>query len=137
MALDNNRKAGKHLSFKVKLLLSLLMVGGIYMLYRYNPATHPFMPKCPFKLLTGLDCPGCGGQRAVYALLHGHLIEAVKANLYLVYAGPYALSFLIRDWFLYGKWKERVTCVIENRYVVWFYIITFCLWLVVRNLLSL
>ncbi|MES2276099.1 MAG: DUF2752 domain-containing protein [Bacteroidota bacterium] len=27
---------------------------------------------CPFKYLTGIDCPGCGFQRAVMALLQGH-----------------------------------------------------------------
>jgi hypothetical protein len=26
---------------------------------------------CPFKYLTGIDCPGCGFQRSLLALLHG------------------------------------------------------------------
>jgi hypothetical protein len=28
---------------------------------------------CPFKYFTGIDCPGCGFQRSVIALLHGDL----------------------------------------------------------------
>jgi hypothetical protein len=28
---------------------------------------------CPFKYLTGIDCPGCGFQRSVLALLQGDL----------------------------------------------------------------
>lgn len=28
---------------------------------------------CPFKYLTGIDCPGCGFQRALLALLRGDL----------------------------------------------------------------
>ncbi|WP_091154888.1 DUF2752 domain-containing protein [Mucilaginibacter pineti] len=28
---------------------------------------------CPFKYLTGVDCPGCGFQRSVLALLQGNL----------------------------------------------------------------
>ncbi len=32
---------------------------------------------CPFKKLTGIDCPGCGFQRAVLALLEGDLKESL------------------------------------------------------------
>ena len=28
---------------------------------------------CPFKTISGIDCPGCGFQRSVVALLQGHL----------------------------------------------------------------
>ncbi|QXV65686.1 DUF2752 domain-containing protein [Mucilaginibacter sp. 21P] len=31
---------------------------------------------CPFKYLTGIDCPGCGFQRAVVALIKGNLHES-------------------------------------------------------------
>ncbi|MCC8425200.1 DUF2752 domain-containing protein [Mucilaginibacter sp. UR6-11] len=31
---------------------------------------------CPFKWLTGIDCPGCGFQRAVIALLKGNVHES-------------------------------------------------------------
>jgi hypothetical protein len=31
---------------------------------------------CPFKYLTGIDCPGCGFQRSVLALLKGHLQQS-------------------------------------------------------------
>lgn len=34
--------------------------------------------KCPFKYLTGIDCPGCGFQRSVLALLNGDLHESLK-----------------------------------------------------------
>lgn len=33
---------------------------------------------CPFKHLTGLDCPGCGAQRSVIALLRGDLMTSFK-----------------------------------------------------------
>ncbi len=33
--------------------------------------------------------------------------------------------------------RERLASVIENRYVVWFYVVTFFIWLVVRNVLGI
>ncbi len=33
---------------------------------------------CPFKYLTGIDCPGCGFQRSVVALLRGNLKTSLQ-----------------------------------------------------------
>ncbi|KQS35219.1 DUF2752 domain-containing protein [Pedobacter sp. Leaf194] len=33
---------------------------------------------CPFKAQFGFDCPGCGLQRSVLALLKGNLVESFK-----------------------------------------------------------
>ena len=33
---------------------------------------------CPFKKLTSLDCPGCGLQRSIIALLKGDVVISLK-----------------------------------------------------------
>lgn len=33
---------------------------------------------CPFKNLTGIDCPGCGLQRSFVALLKGDVLVSIK-----------------------------------------------------------
>ncbi|QEM07476.1 DUF2752 domain-containing protein [Mucilaginibacter rubeus] len=33
---------------------------------------------CPFKKFTGYDCPGCGFQRSVIALLKGHMHDSLQ-----------------------------------------------------------
>jgi len=33
---------------------------------------------CPFKKLTGFDCPGCGFQRSVIALLQGDVLKSIQ-----------------------------------------------------------
>lgn len=36
-----------------------------------------YLLPCPFKKLTGWDCPGCGFQRSVVALLQGHINQSI------------------------------------------------------------
>src|ERR1035437_2064746 len=52
--------------------------------YFFNPSTHGFYPICLFHKLTGWNCPGCGGTRSVYALLHGNVALALKDNALFV-----------------------------------------------------
>lgn len=106
-------------------------------LYYLNPTQYWFMPKCPFKLITGFSCPGCGIQRAVHAILHGEFAEGIKYNYYLSYSGPYAMAFIIEWMMPIGKAREKLSNVIENKYVVNFYILSFTIWLVLRNILNI
>ena len=48
---------------------------------------------CPFKYLTGIDCPGCGFQRAVIALIQGDFNKSLT-----IY--PPAIPLIL--FFLYG-----------------------------------
>ncbi|QKZ12487.1 DUF2752 domain-containing protein [Spirosoma sp. KUDC1026] len=76
----------------VKRLLILTGVGAALVLYyQVNPAVATFFPPCPFRLLTGLPCPGCGSQRCLHQLLHGHVDEAFALNPLLVLSLPYLL----------------------------------------------
>lgn len=64
------------------------MVLVIFTLLLYNPIGTRWMPQCAFHALTGWDCPGCGTTRALYALLHGHPLEAISYNYFLVVTAP-------------------------------------------------
>jgi hypothetical protein len=35
--------------------------------------------RCPFKKLTGFDCPGCGFQRSLIALIQGDLVKSFSS----------------------------------------------------------
>ena len=70
----------------VGLLLAALVLGGGALVFFFNPATHGFYPRCTFHQLTGLNCPGCGMTRAVYALVHGNFPAALRDNALLVFA---------------------------------------------------
>jgi hypothetical protein len=58
-------------------------------LWRIDPnAPGSVLPPCPFHALSGLYCPGCGSTRALHALLHGDLAQAMAMNPLLVPALP-------------------------------------------------
>jgi Protein of unknown function (DUF2752) len=60
-------------------------------LYRFPPREYGFYPRCPIYALTGWQCPGCGMTRALAALLHGHVAEALRWNpLVLLVVGGFA-----------------------------------------------
>jgi len=48
---------------------------------------------CPYHLLTGGWCPGCGGLRAVNDLTHGDLVGAASSNLLFVAMLPFIAAF--------------------------------------------
>jgi hypothetical protein len=45
-------------------------------------------PQCPFRLLTGWNCPFCGGLRMTYDLLHGDLLASINDNLFALIGIP-------------------------------------------------
>jgi hypothetical protein len=49
-------------------------------------------PKCPIHEYLRIDCPGCGATRALAALLHGHLLDAVRLNALFVLLLPFAIG---------------------------------------------
>lgn len=48
-------------------------------------------PACPWRAITGLDCPFCGGLRASASMLHGDWATAVDYNVLVAVAVPLVL----------------------------------------------
>ena len=69
----------------------LTLVAGAGFLFFFNPASpsNQFFPKCPFRLITGMQCPGCGSTRAFYQLLHLHPVAAFKLNPLMILTLPF------------------------------------------------
>ena len=66
----------------------LVIVGVVFF---FNPATHHFYPVCLFHQVAGLNCPGCGMTRALFALLHGNFSTALRDNAFFI-AGIFLLG---------------------------------------------
>ena len=50
---------------------------------------------CPFRLMTGLPCPGCGLTRSWVYLLHGRWLDSVSANPFGVVVFGLAVAFVV------------------------------------------
>jgi hypothetical protein len=74
---------------------SLLLAGAAY-LYLFEPGKTGFFPVCLFRLVTGLQCPGCGSTRAAHQILHGHFITAFELNPLFLLAIPFLLFAFLR-----------------------------------------
>lgn len=57
-------------------------------LHLRDPHQHGSWGLCPFKALTGWDCPACGGLRAVNDLGNGQFLNAAHSNLLFVVSLP-------------------------------------------------
>ena len=73
--------------------LAVMAIAAVVLYSAIDPESSVFFPKCPFHMLTGLECPGCGSQRAIHSLLNGDIAAAIHYNLLIVLSIPY-LSLL-------------------------------------------
>lgn len=71
---------------------------------------------CLFQDLTGLYCPGCGGTRAVKALLKGDLLLSVLYHPIVIYLIFVAVLFAI-SYLIYRKTKNpKFRLYFDNKY---------------------
>jgi Protein of unknown function (DUF2752) len=61
-------------------------------LYVWPPAQSSWYPPCPIHKFLHIDCPGCGATRALAALLHGRLHEALRLNSLFVVLLPFGVA---------------------------------------------
>ena len=58
--------------------------------------------ECTVHMLFGVYCPGCGGTRAVIALLHGQFLKSVWYHPFVMY------TILIYMWFMISHTLEKL-----------------------------
>ncbi len=119
-ATDRTRRYGR-------LAAAALGAGGLAYVGLVDPhrVGSPF-PPCPFRLLTGWYCPGCGGLRMAHDLLHADLAAAAVDNLFLLVGLP-----LLALWFLWRRQRGRPPVTAAAVVVV---VVAMVGWTVVRNM---
>ncbi|HEY0732130.1 MAG TPA: DUF2752 domain-containing protein [Chitinophagaceae bacterium] len=102
----------------------------VLLLYFFLDARKGFFPPCPFYVITDLYCPGCGSQRALSALLHGDLAEAIQDNILLVVSIPILLWNAAVQW---RKDKQYFALLYKPVFVKAVLVVVIGFW-VLRNL---
>src|SRR5512139_1442187 len=110
-------------SFRIFIVLA---AGAGLLLYFFVEPKNGNLPKCFFHELTGLYCPGCGGQRSLHALLNGHLLTAIDYNLLFILLLPFILYFVFV--FITGKKYSNSSFIYDANYSLVIAIVVVSFW---------
>jgi len=100
----------------------------------FDPAEHPF-PRCPVLVLAGVQCPGCGSQRALHALFTGDIATAWRMNAMLVASIPALLLTMVAS-----VWKHRYPKLynaLNSSTAIYIWLVLLLSWTIVRNIVSI
>ena len=97
-----------------------LLCAGLF--YGYVLIPLGLRLRCPFRLVTGLRCPGCGITDLCLGLLHGRFVPAY--NWGLVLAAPGIL------WLMWSHWRRPDSA----KGATWTVVGLLLAWGVLRNL---
>ncbi len=76
----------------LKIIIAVVVIIALVCLYKtFSPSEVGIFPRCPTKLVFGIECPGCGSQRAIHHLLNFEIAEAIQMNILVVLSIPYLI----------------------------------------------
>ena len=108
----------------------IVFVLGIaaWIVHLFPPHANPYYPKCIFKKITTLECPGCGSARSIYSLVHGNFLQAADYNLLLVIMLPVLLIGFLATFtnYFHDSWNRM------NK--PWIYLILVMVFWIARNI---
>ena len=105
---------------------------ALLLFYALVDVDSGLMPRCPIKALTGFECPGCGSQRMIHALLHGDFAGAWRQNPFLIVMIPVMLAALVAE--LWRKRFPRLNRVILSPASIAVIIAATAIWTICRNI---
>lgn len=100
----------------------------------YDPVGTWWMPQCAFHSLTGWECPGCGSMRGMHALLHGHPLEALSYNYFLIAIIP-ALGLVAYTGMSHSPRALRWSRWVYSPAFIAALLIASVLWTILRNII--
>lgn len=118
-----------------KVLVCIVLVGVFLLFLTQDPSKSRLFPKCLFHVLTGLNCPGCGSQRALHALLNLDIRTAVGYNALMVCSIPFLMVLTVAG--LSRSGHPRLYAALTAPAAIAVYLAVILLWWLLRNLFGL
>ncbi|WP_410879632.1 DUF2752 domain-containing protein [Myroides sp. DW712] len=121
--------------FFYRILLYAVVPLGIILVFSQGLNYFPVMATCSIKNYTGWDCPGCGGQRAIDALIKGKFKEAFLYNqLIYLYLGVLVYIYvLLIESYIFKNERFMQKCGFSNGFAVVF-VLSIGLFFILRNI---
>ena len=113
------------------IILLIIILGAVYSVF--DPLKSSFFPSCPFKSFTGLNCPGCGSQRAIHELMHLNFKKAFEYNALLVLSIPYLLLLMVFNFESVKQRFPKLERILFGWKSVWIITIIVILFFIFRN----
>ena len=77
------------------IIIAFFIAIYLFVLIQYNVGIP-----CIFNKITGLYCPGCGGNRAIISLMHLNFYEAIRNNLIITLSIPLIFVYVFIKYIL-------------------------------------
>jgi hypothetical protein len=114
----------------ISIFVPLVIIYG-----KLNPENSQLFPKCPFRILTSYECPGCGSQRAIHYLLNLKIGSAIQANALLVLSIPYVLLLFLAELLKpKSRFFTRLYKILYSAKAIWTVFLIIVFWWFARNL---
>lgn len=87
-------------------------------------AWNIFYSSCPFVMITGFPCPGCGLSRAGFSILRGEFLQAWYLHPFIYGIGLLTAVFVIRRYILHketGSLKKWLIFLLAGMFVFYIY----------------
>lgn len=121
-----------HVSRRLLTVAGIIAVAALIAVYYALPPDSGVYPRCMFRQLTGLDCPGCGSQRAIHALLHGDVAQAWHYNAMLIVGLP-LVALIAAAHTLRGRWPA-LHRLLNSQTLILLILASIIGWTVIRNI---
>ncbi|MDR2948877.1 MAG: DUF2752 domain-containing protein [Dysgonomonas sp.] len=119
----------------ILIILAILLPIVIFLVYYFIYNISENNGLCSFKEITGLECPGCGGQRSIYYLLHGDILQALHYNAFFILAAPFLLYFYYLGVRVYILKQERyLKSFVFSSYFAYSLLISVVVFFILRNI---